>query len=92
MRMKTVEYLRLEQVIGTNRLHRKRVTPPKSVRERVTESPRYPGILPVGKSSFYAGIANGKYPAPIKLGPRTSVWLRADIEAVAERAAHNSQK
>ncbi len=36
-------------------------------------------LLPISKSGFYAGIKAGKYPAPIKLSPRVSVWRVEDI-------------
>lgn len=36
-------------------------------------------ILPIGASSFWAGVRAGKYPAPIKLGPGTTVWKREAI-------------
>ncbi|MCD8141538.1 MAG: AlpA family phage regulatory protein [Planctomycetaceae bacterium] len=39
-------------------------------------------VLGVGKTAFYLGIRDGKYPAPIKLGPRTSAWRVEDIRAV----------
>jgi len=37
------------------------------------------GYIPISKSSWWAGVASGKYPKPIKLGPRTSCWKEADI-------------
>jgi len=47
--------------------------------------PPVPAIIPVGRSSWWAGVKAGKYPAPIKLGPRTSVWKVEDIRALIER-------
>lgn len=44
------------------------------------------GPLPVSRSHFYALIAAGKIPKPIKLGARISVWRRSDILAYIERA------
>jgi prophage regulatory protein len=43
---------------------------------------RLPTILavyPVSKSSWWAGIQQGRYPKPVKLGPRTTAWRSADI-------------
>ncbi|MBF0503399.1 MAG: AlpA family phage regulatory protein [Candidatus Riflebacteria bacterium] len=31
-------------------------------------------IIPIGKSSWWAGVKAGRYPQAIKLGPRTTVW------------------
>jgi len=39
-------------------------------------------VFPVGKSHWYAGIQDGKYPRPIKLGPRMSIWRKEDIKAL----------
>lgn len=33
------------------------------------------------RSSIYQRIAEGKFPAPIQLGPRAVGWLESDIEA-----------
>lgn len=52
--------------------------------EQIIGSPRkgIAPILPVSKTSFYRGIREGVYPAPIKLGLRTSAWRVADIRAL----------
>lgn len=39
-------------------------------------------VLGIGKTSFWAGIKDGRFPAPVKLGPRTSVWRVEDIRAL----------
>jgi prophage regulatory protein len=31
-------------------------------------------VFPVGRSSWWAGIKAGRYPSPVKLGPRVSAW------------------
>ena len=44
-------------------------------------------ILPISKSSWYAGIKSGRYPAGISISPRTTIW-RADEElAIVTRKA-----
>ena len=43
---------------------------------------RLPGVLrvfPVGKSTWWNGVAEGKYPAPVKLSKRVSAWRVGDI-------------
>ena len=45
-------------------------------------NPPIPPILPISKSSFWAGIKAGKYPKPVKLGARTTVWRVEDIRAL----------
>jgi hypothetical protein len=36
-------------------------------------------VIPVSKSTWWAGIKTGRYPAPVKLGPRISAWRVEDI-------------
>lgn len=43
------------------------------------------GLLPIGRTSWYNGIASGRFPQPIKIGPRMSAWRLADIEDLIER-------
>ncbi|MBX9453226.1 MAG: AlpA family phage regulatory protein [Mesorhizobium sp.] len=40
------------------------------------------GPLPVSKSSFWNAVREGRFPAPIKLGPRTTVWRAEDIQSL----------
>jgi len=32
------------------------------------------GVYPVSRSTWYAGIKTGLFPAPVKIGPRASGW------------------
>lgn len=41
-------------------------------------------LLPVGRSTFLAGVKSGKYPKPVKLGERTTAWKKADILALLD--------
>ena len=43
--------------------------------------PQILAIFPVSKSSWWAGCRSGRYPKPVKLGPRTTVWRAEDIKA-----------
>ena len=49
-------------------------------------TPPTPPIIPVSKSSWWDGCKSGKYPQPIKLGPRTTVWRASDIYKLIEQA------
>ena len=40
------------------------------------------------RSGIYRGIADGTFPAPVKLGERASAWVESEIEAwIADRIA-----
>ena len=36
-------------------------------------------LIPVSKSSWWAGVKSGIYPQPIKIGARTTAWKVEDI-------------
>lgn len=42
-------------------------------------NPPVPPIVPVGKSCWWAGVKTGRFPKPIKLGPRITAWRVEDI-------------
>ena len=42
-------------------------------------------IIPVSKSSWYAGMAEGKYHKPVELGPRTKGYRAKDIAGLVEK-------
>ena len=41
--------------------------------------------IPVSKSTWWAGVASGRYPKSVKLGPRTTAWKVEDVRALIER-------
>jgi len=49
--------------------------------------PPIPPIIPVSKSSWWEGVKTGKFPQPIKLGPRTTVWRIEDIVELIDQIA-----
>jgi len=44
-------------------------------------------IIPVSKSAWWEGIKSGRYPKPVKLGPRTTAWRIEDIVALVAELA-----
>lgn len=47
-----------------------------------TAVPPIPAIIPISKSTWWAGVKTGIYPRPLKLGPRITVWRVEDILAL----------
>ncbi len=43
-------------------------------------NPTIPPIIPVGKSTWWEGVKSGRFPQPIKLGPRITAWRVEDIK------------
>lgn len=50
-------------------------------------NPPIPAIIPVSKSTWWAGVKSGRYPRPVKsLGLRITAWRVEDIRALIENA------
>lgn len=47
--------------------------------------PQVLALIPVSRSAWWAGCKNGRYPKPVKLGPRTTAWRASDIAALLEK-------
>jgi prophage regulatory protein len=45
------------------------------------------GPVPVSKSTWWEGVRRGRYPQPVKLGPRITAWRVEDIRALIEKGA-----
>ncbi len=43
-----------------------------------------PPIIPVSKSTWWAGVKSGRYPKPVKLSDRCTAWRVSDILKLAE--------
>lgn len=48
-------------------------------------NPPIPPIIPVSKSAWWAGVRAGRFPQPVKLGPRTTAWRVEDIRALVRQ-------
>ena len=51
---------------------------------------RLPQVLthiPVSRSTWWAGVKSGKYPAPVKLGENITAWKAEDIHALIAKLA-----
>jgi prophage regulatory protein len=61
-------YLRLRQIIG---------------RPATATEPEIPAIIPVSRSTWWAGVKSGRYPQPTRaLGQRITAWRVEDIKAL----------
>jgi prophage regulatory protein len=41
-------------------------------------------IIPIGKTTWWAGVKSGRYPQPVKLGTRVTAWRVEDIRTFIE--------
>jgi prophage regulatory protein len=49
--------------------------------------PQVLAIIPVSRSTWWAGVRRGIYPKPTRLSARTIAWRRTDINALCARLA-----
>lgn len=44
------------------------------------------GPIPVSRSTWWQGVKDGRFPQPVRLGPRVTAWRAADIDALTNAA------
>ena len=42
-------------------------------------------IVPISRSAWWEGCKTGRFPKPVKLGPRTTAWKAEDIAALVKQ-------
>ena len=51
-------------------------------------NPPIPPLIPVSKSTWWAGVKDGIYPKQVRLSKRTIGWRVEDIRALMERLGY----
>ncbi len=46
--------------------------------------PPIPAFVPVSKSTWWDGVKTGRFPQPIKLGPRLTCWRAEDVHRLVD--------
>lgn len=67
-----IGYLRLPQIVG---------------KPAIGNVPAIPALIPVSKSTWWAGVRSGRYPKPVKLGDRITAWRVEEIRTLIEQVA-----
>ena len=50
-------------------------------------------LIPISASSWWAGVASGRFPKPVKIGPNTTAWRWEDIQDLLDYlAAEETQR
>jgi predicted DNA-binding transcriptional regulator AlpA len=42
-------------------------------------------LIPVSKSTWWQGVKTGRFPKPVKLGPRMTAWKVDDIRSLIQK-------
>ncbi|CAA9889804.1 AlpA family transcriptional regulator (modular protein) [Candidatus Methylobacter favarea] len=53
--------------------------------------PPIPAIILVGKSTWWQGVKDGRFPKPVKLGPITTACRVEDIRALSENISQGER-
>lgn len=53
--------------------------------------PQILNVIPIGKSSWWAGVKAGKYPQPVKLSPKVTAWKVEDIRQLIEDLSQSTE-
>jgi len=49
--------------------------------------PQVLSVIPVSRSTWWAGVKSGRYPQPVKLSPRVTMWRAEDIHRLIRELA-----
>jgi len=55
--------------------------------ERLLRLKRVLELIPVSKSTWWSGVASGRFPEAVHLGPRVTCWRESDILALMQKEA-----
>lgn len=85
MKLPETGFLRESQIlpqreISVEEAERNRALPNSTRPKRAR--PATPGLIPVSHATWWRGIKDGRFPQPVKLGTRTTVWRVEDIRAL----------
>jgi len=53
--------------------------------------PQVLNIVPISKSAWWEGCKTGRFPKPVKLGPRTTAWKAEDITALVQQLGREAR-
>jgi prophage regulatory protein len=48
-------------------------------------------VIPISKSTWWAGVKSGQFPKPVKLGKRATAWRVEDIQALIDAFNHGDE-
>lgn len=51
------------------------------MRDQLLRRPQVEAMTGLSRSSIYAGMDDGSFPRPKRIGQRSVAWLRSDVEA-----------
>lgn len=71
-------FLRLPQILG------KPADPDRGIAA-------IPALIPVARSTWWAGVKAGRFPKPVKIGQRCTAWRAEDIRQLIEQGVSEQE-
>ncbi len=66
-------------------------SPPNLPETGYLRLPQILQLIPIGRSTWWQGVKDHRFPQPVKLGPRTTAWKAEDIrQLLNEINDHNN--
>lgn len=88
MKLPETGFLRESQI-----LPKREITEDEACRNRLSSAspnrprrarPASPGLIPVSHATWWRGVKAGRFPQPVRLGGRVTVWRVEDIRKLIE--------
>jgi prophage regulatory protein len=48
-------------------------------------------LVPISAAAWWTGVRQGRFPQPVKLGPRTTCWKMRDVLTLIERGPDSNR-
>jgi prophage regulatory protein len=80
MQLPETGFVRLPTIIGDERARSKQAL--ENLRRK--NAPLEPGVIPVKKSTWWQGVKDKRFPAPVMVNGRSAWWRVEDIRAYLE--------
>jgi len=57
------------------------------INDSLLRLPQVLELIPVSRSAWWNGVKSGRFPRPVKLGPRTTAWRKSEVLKVIKEGA-----
>lgn len=79
-------FLRLTQIIGRRGVSKEQAAANRAKgKGPVRVRAEVPALIPISASTWWDGVASGRYPAPVKIGAKATAWRVQDIRDLIQK-------
>lgn len=84
------EFFRITDLVMTPERKQRTYTDKQGKSRKQNARPATTGLLPIGKSTLWRMVKDGKFPKPIKLSSNITAWKKSDVLAWLEQQKENA--